>query len=136
MRETHPEVVGAGKVQAWVVGSGSGEGAEAALDAALADGVPLVVDADALIHAERARDVPRVLTPHAGELARMLGTDRDLVESQPLRHARDAAEKYAAVVLLKGRHTPDRRSRRPGPGHHDRHTRGWPPPAPATCWAA
>ncbi len=105
VRETHPEVVGAGKVQAWVVGSGSGEGAEAALDAALADGVPLVVDADALIHAERARDVPLVLTPHAGELARMLGTDRDLVESQPLRHARDAAEKYAAVVLLKGRHT-------------------------------
>ena len=105
VRETHPEVVGAGKVQAWVVGSGSGEGAEAALDAALADGVPLVVDADALIHAERARDVPLVLTPHAGELARMLGTDRDLVESQPLRHARDAAEKYAGVVLLKGRHT-------------------------------
>ena len=105
VRETHPEVVGAGTVQAWVVGSGSGEGAEAALDAALADRVPLVVDADALIHAERARDVPLVLTPHAGELARMLGTDRDLVESQPLRHARDAAEKYAAVVLLKGRHT-------------------------------
>ncbi len=46
-----------------------------------------------------------MLTPHAGELARMLGTDRDLVEAQPLRHARDAAEKYAAVVLLKGRHT-------------------------------
>ena len=105
VRETHPEVVGAGKVQAWVVGSGSGDGAEGALDAALADEVPLVVDADALIHAERARGVPLVLTPHAGELARMLGTDRDLVEAQPLRHARDAAEKYAAVVLLKGRHT-------------------------------
>jgi len=105
VREAHPEVVGAGQVQAWVVGSGSGDGAESALDAALADGVPLVVDADALMHAERARDVPRVLTPHAGELARMLGTDRDLVETKPLRHARDAAEKYAAVVLLKGRHT-------------------------------
>ena len=105
VRETHPEVVGEGKVQAWVVGSGSGEDAEATLDAALADEVPLVVDADALIHAERASGVPLVLTPHAGELARMLGTDRDLVEAQPLQHARDAAEKYAAVVLLKGRHT-------------------------------
>jgi hydroxyethylthiazole kinase-like uncharacterized protein yjeF len=105
VREAHPEVVGAGQVQAWVVGSGSGDGAAPALDAALADGVPLVVDADALAHAERVRDVPLVLTPHAGELARMLGTDRELVETQPLRHARDAAEKYAAVVLLKGRHT-------------------------------
>ena len=64
-----------------------------------------MVDADALIHAERAHGVPLVLTPHAGELARMLGTDRALVETQPLRHARSAAEKYAAVVLLKGRHT-------------------------------
>ncbi len=105
VRETHPEVVGEGKVQAWVVGSGSGEGAEATLDAALADEVPLVVDADALIHAERAGAVPLVLTPHAGELARMLGTERDLVEAEPLQHAREAAEKYAAVVLLKGRHT-------------------------------
>jgi ADP-dependent NAD(P)H-hydrate dehydratase / NAD(P)H-hydrate epimerase len=105
VREAHPEVVGTGKVQAWVVGSGSGGDAESALDAALADRVPLVVDADALMLAERGQDVPRVLTPHAGELARMLGTDRDLVETQPLRHARDAAETYAAVVLLKGRHT-------------------------------
>jgi NAD(P)H-hydrate repair Nnr-like enzyme with NAD(P)H-hydrate dehydratase domain len=35
----------------------------------------------------------------------MLGTERDLVEAEPLQHAREAAEKYAAVVLLKGRHT-------------------------------
>ena len=50
VRESHPEVVGEGRVQAWVVGSGSGAGAELALDAALADQVPLVVDADALAH--------------------------------------------------------------------------------------
>lgn len=105
VREAHPEVVGAGRVQAWVVGSGSGAGAEAALDAARADRVPLVVDADALAHADRLDGVPVVLTPHAGELARMLGTERATVEAQPLRHARLAAERYAAVVLLKGPRT-------------------------------
>jgi hydroxyethylthiazole kinase-like uncharacterized protein yjeF len=105
VRAAHPEVVGEGKVQAWVVGSGSGSDAEQALDAALADGVPLVVDADALAHADGLRGTPVVLTPHAGELARMLGTDRALVEAQALRHARTAAEKYDATVLLKGRHT-------------------------------
>jgi ADP-dependent NAD(P)H-hydrate dehydratase / NAD(P)H-hydrate epimerase len=105
VRAAHPEVVGEGKVQAWVVGSGSGSDAEQALDAALAEGVPLVVDADALAHADRLRGTPVVLTPHAGELARMLGTDRALVEAQALRHARTAAEKYDATVLLKGRHT-------------------------------
>jgi hydroxyethylthiazole kinase-like uncharacterized protein yjeF len=105
VRAAHPEVVGEGQVQAWVVGSGSGADAEQTLDAALADAVPLVVDADALAHAERVRDVPAVLTPHAGELARMLGADRAIVEAQPLSHARSAAEKYDATVLLKGRHT-------------------------------
>ena len=35
----------------------------------------------------------------------MLGIDRDDVEARQLQHARDAAEKYAATVLLKGRHT-------------------------------
>jgi len=104
VRAAHPEVVGAGKVQAWVVGSGSGDDADQALDAALADDVPLVVDADALAHADRARGRRVVLTPHAGELARMLGIDRDVVEARPLRHARSAAEKYDATVLLKGRH--------------------------------
>ena len=105
VREVHPEVVGEGKVQAWVVGSGSGADAARALKTALADDVPLVVDADALSHADRVRGVPAVLTPHAGELARMLGTDRARVEARPLWHARSAAERYAATVLLKGRHT-------------------------------
>ena len=105
VRESHPEVVGEGRVQAWVVGSGSGSGAEATLKAALADEVPLVVDADALAHLDEKTGIPIVLTPHAGELGRMLGVDREQVEARPLWHARKAAEKYAATVLLKGRHT-------------------------------
>ena len=102
----HPETVtGPGRVQAWVVGSGGGDEAAAALSTSLADGVPVVIDADALAAVEGPVGAPAVLTPHAGELARMLGTDRDAVEAAPLRHARDAAERYDAVVLLKGRRT-------------------------------
>lgn len=105
VRAQHPEVVGPGRVQAWVVGSGSDDGAEEALREALADDVPVVVDADALAFADLARGRPAVLTPHAGELARMLGVDRERIEAEPLAHVRAAAEQYATVVLLKGRHT-------------------------------
>jgi hydroxyethylthiazole kinase-like uncharacterized protein yjeF len=105
VREAHPEVVGAGRVQAWVVGSGSGDGAKETLDAALDDRVPLVVDADALAHLPSLRGIHAVLTPHAGELATMLDTDREQVEARPLAFARQAAERYEAVVLLKGRRT-------------------------------
>jgi hydroxyethylthiazole kinase-like uncharacterized protein yjeF len=105
VREAHPEVVGEGRVQAWAVGSGGGDGAAAALEAAVADEVPLVADADALAHLTGPLGVPAVLTPHAGELAAMAGADRSDVEARPLAHARAAAARYDAVVLLKGRHT-------------------------------
>ena len=106
VRAKHPEVVvGAGRVQAWVVGSGGGDDAEQALTDSLADGVPVVVDADGLAHVTGPLRVPALLTPHAGELARMLDVDRPEVEARPLHFARLAAERYDAVVLLKGRHT-------------------------------
>ncbi|MFW6866855.1 NAD(P)H-hydrate dehydratase [Nocardioides sp. CPCC 206347] len=105
IRDRHPEVVGAGRVQAWVVGSGSDTHAEQSLRDSLADDVPLVVDADALAFAELARGRSAVLTPHAGELARMLGVERAAVEAEPLAFALRAAHEYDAVVLLKGRHT-------------------------------
>jgi ADP-dependent NAD(P)H-hydrate dehydratase / NAD(P)H-hydrate epimerase len=105
VRARHPEVVASeGRVQAWVVGSGGDSDAEVALADALSDGVPTVVDADALMHVEQGpRDL--VLTPHAGELARMLGVEREAVEADQLDFARRAARDYDAVVLLKGRHT-------------------------------
>jgi ADP-dependent NAD(P)H-hydrate dehydratase / NAD(P)H-hydrate epimerase len=104
--QLHPEVVvGAGRVQAWVVGSGGGADAERALASSLEDGVPVVVDADALMHVTGPVDVPTVLTPHAGELARMLDVERDEVEAEQLRFAREAAQRFGCVVLLKGRHT-------------------------------
>jgi hydroxyethylthiazole kinase-like uncharacterized protein yjeF len=106
VRARHPEVVvGDGRVQAWVVGSGGDADAAEALAAALGDGVPLVVDADALQHLQAPLAVPALLTPHAGELAAMLGEERSEVEANQLACARRAAREYAAVVLLKGHHT-------------------------------
>lgn len=104
VRAAHPEVVGDGRVQAWVVGPGGGDDAADMLAAALADGVPVVVDADALRHVDGP--VPGcVLTPHAGELASMLGVERGEVEAYPLDFVRAAARRWDCVVLLKGHHT-------------------------------
>ena len=105
VRARHPEVVGAGKVQAWVVGSGTDTDAERHLEEALADGVPVVIDADALAYVTAPLTGPAVLTPHAGELAAMLGVERREIEARPLHFARQAAATYGTVVLLKGRHT-------------------------------
>ncbi len=106
VRSAHPEVVvGPGRVQAWVVGSGGGGDVAKAFERVRDDGVPLVVDADALAHLDRPLGVPVLLTPHAGELARMLDVPREDVEAAPLRHVRDAARQYAATVLLKGART-------------------------------
>ena len=91
-------------MQAWVVGPGGGDDAAAMLAEARADGVPVVVDADALAHVGDA-SADWVLTPHAGELAAMLGAERADVEAAPLEHARDAARRWRCVVLLKGHHT-------------------------------
>jgi NAD(P)H-hydrate epimerase len=96
---------------ALVLGPGAGRtpGAVAFLRgvAARAD-VALVLDADGLnAHAGQladvsARDAPTVLTPHAGELARLLGTDSAAIAAQRLRHAREAAAAAQAIVVLKG----------------------------------
>jgi len=65
--------------------------------------LPAVVDADALFGLEPLeRDAPMVLTPHAGELARLLGESSAEVNAHRLSAVRRAAEKYRAIVLLKG----------------------------------
>jgi hydroxyethylthiazole kinase-like uncharacterized protein yjeF len=68
----------------------------------------MVLDADGLnAHAGRLvelarRQAPTVLTPHAGELARLLETDSRQVQRERLSHARAAAELAGAIVVLKG----------------------------------
>lgn len=102
----HPEVVvGAGRVQAWVVGSGGGDEVADHLARSLSDGVPVVLDAEALPLVDFPLAVPAVLTPHAGELAAMLDVERAEVEARQLESVRRAADRLDAVVLLKGRRT-------------------------------
>ncbi|HEY6077125.1 MAG TPA: NAD(P)H-hydrate dehydratase [Gaiella sp.] len=68
--------------------------------------LPAVVDADALFSLEPvARDAPTVLTPHAGELARLLDTDSAWVSAHRLDAAARCADRFGAVVVLKGADT-------------------------------
>ena len=68
--------------------------------------LPVVLDADALWELEPfSRAAPTVLTPHAGELARLLGIDAREVGLHRLDAARRAASRFGGVVLLKGADT-------------------------------
>jgi ADP-dependent NAD(P)H-hydrate dehydratase / NAD(P)H-hydrate epimerase len=100
-----------GRGGALVLGPGlgrSGPALELARDLAREAPVALVLDADGLnAHAGRlgelaARRAPTVLTPHAGELGRLLELDSDEVERNRLRCVRLAAARARAVVVLKG----------------------------------
>jgi NAD(P)H-hydrate epimerase len=99
------------KASALVLGPGFGR-SEAALaaarDVASRADSPLVLDADGLnAHAEALDDLalrsaPTVITPHAGELGRLLGRDSDEIGARRLACAREAAELGGCVVVLKG----------------------------------
>ena len=88
-------------------GLGRGEGRRELVRAVLERvELPAVVDADALFELEPvSRSAPIVLTPHAGELARLLGRDSDWVGAHRLEAARAGAERFGAIVLLKGADT-------------------------------
>jgi NAD(P)H-hydrate epimerase len=101
----------ADRAAAVVLGPGLGRADDSLeLARAVARGVtvPLLVDADGLnAHSERleliaARKAPTVLTPHAGELGRLLGRDSGEVSEHRLASAREAAERSGAIVVLKG----------------------------------
>jgi hydroxyethylthiazole kinase-like uncharacterized protein yjeF len=124
VRHSWPEVVaGEGRVQAWALGSGVNPDADddqpAAIRRAIDSGEPCLLDAGAIGMLPDGRGDDRsdrfLLTPHAGELATLLGVDRADVERRPYRHALRAAERTGATVLLKGSTTlvvrPDGRAR-------------------------
>lgn len=103
----YPEtLIGRGRVQAWVVGPGLGEGRAGEVAGLLAEDVPVLVDADGLrgLDAEvlRARSAPTLLTPHAGEAAALLGVSRESVEAGRMGSVRALAELYGVAALLKG----------------------------------
>jgi hydroxyethylthiazole kinase-like uncharacterized protein yjeF len=98
-----------GRVQAWVAGPGMGTGPDAVarLTAILRTDLPVLVDADGLTILSQHQDLlprlaPTLITPHAGELARLLGTDPASVEARRLEHSRRAAGQLGVTVLLKG----------------------------------
>jgi hydroxyethylthiazole kinase-like uncharacterized protein yjeF len=102
-----PTPAAAGRVQAWVVGPGLGtdETGAAALWFALETDLPVLVDADGLTmlaaHPDLVanRTAPTLLTPHAGEFARLAGArpGEDRVVA-----CRKLADAFGATVLLKG----------------------------------
>ncbi len=108
--EAAPQLLeSAGRVQAWVAGPGMGtdEAATQRLAAVLATDLPVLVDADGItILAANPgllpRAAPTLITPHAGELARLLQADRADIEARRLHYATTAAAKLGVTVLLKG----------------------------------
>lgn len=92
-----------------VVGPGLGRSSwsEQLLQKAVASGLPMVLDADALNILAQGRVVKTidhtwVLTPHAGEAARLLGISTAEVEEDRFAAVQQLQQKYNAVVLLKG----------------------------------
>jgi len=108
--QRRPEAVTAdGRVQAWVLGSGQDpeqlDSATAGLlDAALAQNVPTVLDGGALARRADARG-PVLLTPHAGELSRLIDLDVAAIRADPDAAALRAARELDATVLVKGHTT-------------------------------
>ncbi|WP_028648876.1 bifunctional ADP-dependent NAD(P)H-hydrate dehydratase/NAD(P)H-hydrate epimerase [Nocardiopsis sp. CNT312] len=108
--------LGPGRAAALVIGPGRGTQPANAdeLHAVLDSDCPLLIDADALTllggngHVPladllRERTAHTLLTPHAGELARLLpGCEREEIEARRLEHVRRAAERFGCTVLLKG----------------------------------
>jgi ADP-dependent NAD(P)H-hydrate dehydratase / NAD(P)H-hydrate epimerase len=101
----------AARAGAVVLGPGLGRADSAvafAREVAMRVDVPLLIDADGLnahvgaLRSLRERSGPTVLTPHAGELGRLLERDSADVDAHRLACAREAAECSGAVVLLKG----------------------------------
>ena len=92
-------------------GMGTGEGGRSLVEGILREvGSPVLLDADAVTnvagtHALAKRDTPTVITPHAGELGRLLDAGAKEVSARRLRSARSAAQEHGCCVLLKGSDT-------------------------------
>jgi NAD(P)H-hydrate epimerase len=101
-------IVAAEKAGALAIGPGLGREPEALhlRDELLAAAQPVVLDADALHELEPGDWGGRaVLTPHAGELGRLLGEESAWVNAHRLEAAQRGAERFGAVLLLKGADT-------------------------------
>lgn len=108
--QRRPEAVASeGRVQAWLIGSGMDHAsrddrAVAQSTLAMAQALPTVLDGGALDLHESAVG-PVVITPHFGELARVLGVDKADIAADPATWAARASERLGVTVLLKGHST-------------------------------
>jgi NAD(P)H-hydrate epimerase len=98
------ELVSKGGALAVGPGLGRSKGTKELVRRVLAEAkVPAVVDGDALFELEPADwPAPRVLTPHSGELARLLGVESAWVDAHRLAALDRAVERFECIVLLKG----------------------------------
>ena len=94
------------KAGALAVGPGLGrsEGTKAFVNRLAAEApLPVVVDGDGLWALEPGDwPAPRVLTPHSGELGRLIGEESSWVDAHRLEALRRAVDRFGCVVLLKG----------------------------------
>jgi hydroxyethylthiazole kinase-like uncharacterized protein yjeF len=94
------------RASALAVGPGLGRGHTELVRELLATDLPAVLDADALFELEPLeRAAPTVLTPHEGELARLLGEESAAVAAHRLAAAQRTAERFKCTVMLKGADT-------------------------------
>jgi NAD(P)H-hydrate epimerase len=85
-------------------GLGRSQGTKACVRRLLAEAtLPTVVDGDALWELEPGDwPAPRVLTPHSGELGRLIGEEAKWVNAHRVKALQRAVERFGCVVLLKG----------------------------------
>ncbi|MGL4339895.1 MAG: ADP-dependent NAD(P)H-hydrate dehydratase [Rhodoglobus sp.] len=107
LRQRPEAVTTEGRVQAWLMGSGMDPGEPenwARLIEAVKQPVPVILDGGALeLHHHALGQV--VITPHYGELARLLGIDRRDLAASPEAWARRTADELGVTVVLKGHDT-------------------------------
>lgn len=73
--------------------------------------VPVIIDADGINAASKNMDIlenctcPVIFTPHAVEMSRLTGLEKDYIEDNRLVVSREFSEEYGVCVILKGHHT-------------------------------
>ena len=94
------------------VGMGRGEQGEKLIKHVLEKAAcPVLIDADGLYHLSnllpvlKTRNAQTLVTPHAGEMARLLDLPVEETLASPFQHTKEFAEEYGIYVVLKGKYT-------------------------------
>lgn len=73
--------------------------------------VPVIVDADAITYLSRNPEIlkqvnaPVIITPHAGEMARLCGISVESIINNPIKTAQQFSDEYGVITVLKGAYT-------------------------------